>query len=450
MLFSALDATGDPRELRALTGPLGDDRPGARFASSAAESSACPAELNRLLGQGKSGRDDLRGDPGRLHSGHNGRGRSRFTRARRSLCVCPDALRAVHGLQVGWFSLFSIIAAAAANANLFVVYLAGVFPEAGRGLLRVLFLSLLIGVPALVNYFGARHGAGLSSALIVAKTLPLVLLIVLGVALFGHHFQAIHLSQITAPGPRPWLTSLLLLVFAYGGFEYAIIPGGEVKDPKRTMPFALGASLLVVMVIYTLIQFVTVATIGTSTSDRPVAEVALVLLGPAGAIFIAIAVMISTSGHVSSVMLHAPRLAYSLSAQGEFPSFLARLHPRFHTPTTAIVWYAGLVWVLAVTGGFYVALVLSTASAVVMYVGVCASMIKLRRTRPEADAMRVPFGVPVAIFGIVVSIALLSQLNRTEALLMIVTALIAIANWWLVRGRPLQTQVALAEPPVQG
>ncbi len=149
-------------------------------------------------------------------------------------------------------------------------------------------------------------------------------------------------------------------------------------------------------------------------------------------------------------MLHAPRLAYSLSAQGEFPAFLARLHPRFHTPTTAIVWYAGLVWVLAVTGGFYVALVLSTASAVVVYVSVCASMIRLRRTHPHADAMRVPFGVPVSIFAIVVSIALLSQLNRTEALLMIVTALIAVGNWWLIRQRPSQAGVVLAEPPIQG
>lgn len=409
-----------------------------------------PGELNRLLGRASPAAMIFAVIPVSCIMAVMAEVASQFTEPGGAYLYARTVFGRFIGLQVGWFSLFSIIAAAAAaNANLFVVYLAGVFPEAGRGLLRVLFLSLLIGVPALVNYFGARHGAGLSSALIVAKTLPLILLIVLGVALFGHHFQAIHLSEITTPGPRPWLTALLLLVFAYGGFEYAIIPGGEVKDPKRTMPFALGASLMVVMVIYTLIQFVTVATIGTSTSDRPVAEVAAVLLGPGGAIFIATAVMISTSGHVSSVMLHAPRLAYSLSAQREFPGFLARLHPRFHTPTTAIVWYAGLVWVLAVTGGFYVALVLSTASSVVMYVSVCASMIRLRQMRPRADAMRVPFGVPISIFGIVVSIALLSQLNRTEALLMIVTALIAIANWWLVRGRPPQAEVALAEPPMR-
>jgi basic amino acid/polyamine antiporter, APA family len=342
------------------------------------------------------------------------------------------------GLQVGWFCLLSIIASAAANANLFVVYLAGVFPGAGRGLARVLLLAALVGIPAAVNHFGARRGAGLSSVLVVAKILPLLLLILLGAMRFGHQFQPIHISEITAPGWRPWLSALLLLVFAYKGFEFALIPGGEVKDPKRTIPFALATGLLGAMVIYTLIQFVTVATIGTSTSARPVADTALVLMGPVGAIFIAFAVMISTSGHVASLMLQAPRLAYSLSAQGEFPAFFSRLHLRFHTPTVAIACYGGLVWLLAVTGGFYIALVLATASAMVMYSAVCAALIRLRRTRPHANALRVPFGPALSIVGIVTSVALMTQLRRSEALFMGVTALIATVNWWLARGGAAQ------------
>jgi amino acid transporter len=345
------------------------------------------------------------------------------------------------GLQVGWFSLLSIIAAAAANANIFVVYLAGLFPGAGHGVLRVAVVSAFVGVPATVNYFGARRGAGLSSLLVVAKVLPLAVLIVLGLARFGHQLPAIHMAEIAAPGLRQWLTALLLLVFAYGGFEYAVIPTGEVKDPRRTIPFALGASLVAAAVVYTLIQLVTVATIGTSTSARPVADTALVLLGPVGAIFVAVAVMISTTGHVSSVMLHAPRLAYSLSAQGEFPAFLGRLHLRFHTPSVAIVWYAGLVWLLAVSGGFYLALVLSVASSVFMYGATCAALIQLRRKQPQANALRVPFGPAISVIGIVISLALLTQLQPIEILLMSVTAAIATANWWFTKGRGVSLQV---------
>src|SRR5580704_12891050 len=62
------------------------------------------------------------------------------------------------GLQVGWFALLSTIAAVAANANIFVVYLAGFFPSAGHGALRVLILSAFLGFPATVNYLGARRG----------------------------------------------------------------------------------------------------------------------------------------------------------------------------------------------------------------------------------------------------------------------------------------------------
>jgi APA family basic amino acid/polyamine antiporter len=339
------------------------------------------------------------------------------------------------GLQVGWFSLLSTVAAAAANANIFVVYLAGFFPGAGHGIPRVIILSAFLGVPAIVNYLGARRGAGLSSVFVIAKILPLAVLIVAGLARFRHQLPVVSISEISMPGIRSWLTALLLLVFAYGGFEAAMIPAGEVKDPRRTLPFAMGTSLLAAAVVYTLLQFVTVATIGASITARPLAETAGALLGTAGAALIGIAVMISTSGHVSSVMLHAPRLAYSLAARGEFPAFLAKLHPRFHTPAAALACYAGLVWLLAVTGGFYIAVMLATASKVIMYCATCAALIPLRLRQPEANALRIPFGPAVSVAGVAISVALLTQLRAIEIALVSGTAVLAAANWWFARGQ---------------
>lgn len=337
------------------------------------------------------------------------------------------------GLQVGWFSLLSTIAAVAANANIFVVYLAGFFPAAGHGFPRVMILTAFLAVPATVNYLGARQGAGMSSVFVIAKILPLALLIVVGLARFRHQLPVVTLSEISAPGLRPWLTALLLLVFAYGGFEAAMIPAGEVKDPRRTLPFAMGTSLLAAAVVYTLLQFVTVATIGASTTARPLAATAGILLGTAGAAVIGIAVMISTTGHVSSVMLHAPRLAYSLAESGEFPRFLATLHPRFRTPTAALGCYAALVWLLAVTGGFYIAVMLATAAKVIMYCATCAALIPLRRRQPGADALRIPFGPAVSLVGVAISLALLTQLRGTQILLMFATALVAATNWWFAK-----------------
>lgn len=277
----------------------------------------------------------------------------------------------------------------------------------------------------------------------MAKLLPLSTLILLGLARFGRHVQFIHLSEISTPGWGPWLSALLLLVFAYDGFQNAIIPGGEVKDPRRTVPFSLAAGLLVSMGVYTLLQFVVVATIGISTSGRSVADTARVLLGPAGGTLAAIAVMISTGGNISGAILNAPRLAFSLAAHGEFPTFLARLHPRFHTPALAIVCYAALVWLLAVSGGFFWLLALTAASAMVTYISICAALIQLRHRQPQADALRVPFGPVLSVIGITISIVLIARLQLSQALLMGVTTVIASANWWLVKRRTALSKAAI-------
>jgi amino acid transporter len=338
------------------------------------------------------------------------------------------------GLQIGWFSLLSSIAAGATIANLFVVYLGGEVPRAGHGVTRAMVLLAFVGIPAAVNYVGVSKGAILSSLLVVSKILPLVMIIGLGLARFSQRLELIHRTEIVAPGWGNWLNALLLLMFAYQGFEYAIIAGGEVKDPRRTLPFSLGLGLLVVISIYTLLQFVTVATIGTSSSARSVAETASKLIGPVGGVLTTVAVLMSTGGANSSLMLDAPRLMFSLGAEGEFPPALAKLHERFHTPTTAIVCFAALVWLLAVSGGFFWLLAVTAAASMVMYISICAALIQLRRRQPEADALRVPFGPVLSVIGIVISVLLIARLQLTQALLMGVTVLIAAGNYWLAPG----------------
>jgi basic amino acid/polyamine antiporter, APA family len=337
------------------------------------------------------------------------------------------------GIQVGWFYALSFLAAGAACANLFVMYLAGFWPAAAHGLTRALMLTLLIGILTGANCVGVKIGAEVSGALAVAKLLPLGLLIVLGVWRFGHHVQIIHAREIAAPGWRAWGTALLLLLFAYAGYEDSLVPVGEVKNPRRTIPFALFAGMFVAMGVYTLLQFVTVATIGTQATDQPLADTAALLMGRGGADLVAVAVMLSTYGYLSAGILSAPRLPYSFAAHGDAPAFLAKLHPRFETPATGILLIGSVIWLLAVTGTFLWAVELSAGSMVVYDAVVCAALPRLRKTRPEADAFRVPFGFVVPATGICIAVVMLTQLARTEILLMGVTALIATANWWWAR-----------------
>jgi amino acid transporter len=358
---------------------------------------------------------------------------SQFSEPGGSYLYVRTAFGRFAGLQIGWFWLLSILGGGAASANLFVTYLAGMFPQAGHGWARAAVLTGLIAIPVAANYRGVRAGTHVSSALTVAKLAPLGVLIAMGMWRFGHAAQMIHpiyRAEITAPGWRPWAAALLLVSFAYQGFEDAVVPAGEMKNPRRTIPFAIFTGLIVCMAVYTLLQFVTVATIGALSTERPLGKVAAVLLGPGGSTFIAVAVMLSTYGYISAAILNAPRLASGFAENGDGPVWLGRLHPRFRTPGLAIFVFAALLWALALTGTFLWALAIAVGASTIYYGGVCASLIRLRRMRPNADALRIPLGPVWAVVGVGFLLVLLAQMDWREALLMLVTAGIAAANWW--------------------
>ncbi len=350
------------------------------------------------------------------------------------------------GMQVGWFHLLSDIGAVAASANLFVNYLTTFLPWGLNIWERDSVMAILIAIPAVANYLGVRSGANLSNLMTVAKLSPLALLILFGVARFTQHPQMIHSSEIAGPGLSTWLRAMVFLLFTFAGWESALIPTGEIREPRRTIPFGLGAGLLACSLIYALLQFIVVATIGVNATDRPLADTASVLLGGSGAAFVSIAVMISTYGWLSGALLYVPRLAYSLAAQGDFPARLSRLHPRFHTPAAAILFSALTGWTLAISGTFLWVVSLSAGSTMVYYAGTCASLIRLRKLRPSADALRVSFGPVLSILGVAISLALMTGLKRREVLLMCITALIAAANWLWARRRHAPSESEMHAP----
>ncbi len=358
---------------------------------------------------------------------------SQFSDAGGAYLYVRTAFGRFAGLQVGWFWLLAIVAGGAASANLFVAYLGELLPEVEHGWVRIAVLTAIVAVPAAANYVGVRAGTFQSNVTAIAKLAPLALLIALGVASFSRHARTISVSEITAPGWSPWLAALLLLLFSYGGYEDAMVPVGEVKQPRSTVPFGLIAGLVICAAVYTLLQFVTVATVGLHTSARPIADVATALMGPAGASFVAIAVMVSTYGWVAGGMLNAPRFPYALATHGDCPTALGALHRRYNTPAVGVVLYAMLVWLLAATGTFLWVAQLSAGSMMVVYAGVCLALIRLRRLRPRVDALRVPAGRVVALVGAAIAIGLLTQLELRQVVLMSVTALIATANWLWAR-----------------
>src|SRR5215472_1594713 len=244
------------------------------------------------------------------------------------------------GMQIGWVELLDVTAGLAALTTLFVAYLSVFLPRPMNVLERGSLIAVVIAIPAMVNYRGVRSGGRLSNLTTLAKLAPLALLILAGLARFAHQPQHIHLSDITSPGLSNWARAMVFLLFAFGGWEDALVPTGEINEPRRSIPFGLGTGLFTTAVIYMLLQFITVATIGTKPTDAPLQETAAVLIGSRGAAFVNIAALVSIYGWISAAMLYAPRLAYSLAAQGDFPAAFRKMHTRFHTPAFAILFYA--------------------------------------------------------------------------------------------------------------
>jgi amino acid transporter len=211
----------------------------------------------------------------------------------------------------------------------------------------------------------------------------------------------------------------------------------EAKNPRRDAPFALFTGLAVVTLVYMLIHVVTMWSVpDLAGRTRPLAEAARVIIGPAGAAFIAIGAMLSTYGHLSAQLVSSPRLTYALAQRGDFPGVLAAVHPRFRTPYVSILLWTVLVLSLAIYGNFIWNAILSAAGRLFTYSIGCAALLQLRRRSPQADAFRLPAGPVFAFLGMAFCVILILRMNADHAKIIVVLATVAALNWWAVRKKP--------------
>ena len=340
------------------------------------------------------------------------------------------------GLETGWLLWLVRLTAPAANANLFVNYLAEFWPSAKDPLPRTVVLTLLLGLLALINYRGVRAGMQVSNLFTIAKLLPLLIVIVGGVV----YATAGHEAVFTAKPPtevKLWLQGLLLFIFAYGGFEGALVVMAEAQNPKRDAPFALFTALTVCVLVYTLVQWVVVHVLPDPVhSDRPLADAARLFMGGGGAALISFGALISTYGYLSANSLVVPRITFAFAEEGDFPRIFAAVHRRFHTPHFSILFFAVLVWLFALLGNFSWNVTLSAVARLFFYAFGCAALPVLRRKQPGGGAwFRLPGAIVFVALGILVSIVLATRIDMSGSLILGATMFVAFINWLLVRKR---------------
>jgi basic amino acid/polyamine antiporter, APA family len=263
-------------------------------------------------------------------------------------------------------------------------YTAYFSPALNHGAGRAAGAVCIVGTLTLVHFLGIRRAVLLGNIVTIGKLLPLLLFVAFGLA----HLDFARFSTAAAPPNAHFAQAVLLLGFAFVGWESAVVTAGETQNPQRDLPFALIAGLSIVALLYLLIQVVCIGTLpGLSTSERPVVDAAATFLGPAGAALITVGAMISMVGTLNVTMLTVSRLPYAMALAGQLPQVLCTVHPRHRTPHVAVLLSGMLVLALTLSSSFVYLLTVSTISRLMVFAVTCAALPKLRKT-PAVPAAR--------------------------------------------------------------
>ena len=329
---------------------------------------------------------------------------SRFERTGGPYLYAHEAFGPVVGFQVGWLVWLTRVTAFAALCNLLLQYLAHFWPAATSPGWR---LGLVLAVTATivwVNIRGVRPAAIVANVFTIGKLVPLVLFVVVGL----WFVEPARLVPQETPSLLDFSAGMLLLVFAFTGFETATVPAGEVREPRRSLPFAILVALAVIVPVYVGVQFVSVGTLpGLADSSRPLADAAQAFAGNFGAAVIVVGALISISGTLNGLVLAAPRLLFAMARDGQLPAVFAHTHARHRTPDVAIAVTGVAMAVLTLSGSFLSALTISTLTRLLAYAATCAAVPVLRR---RADAPPAWFRAPGGLGTVVVAMAVIAWL----------------------------------------
>jgi amino acid transporter len=343
---------------------------------------------------------------------------SRFDTTGGPYLYAREAFGSLTGFEVGWLQWLARITAFAANINLLVGYLGFFWPAAGAEPWRTLIITVMVIALTTINIVGVRNATVFGNFFTIGKLIPLILFIAVGLFFVNTgNFSFAEQTGGAQLGYTTFSTSVLLLIYAFTGFEMAVIPAGEVQNPQRNIPFALLTAIGIIAALYILIQFVSIGTLpDLANSTRPLADASNNFMGTTGAIIISAGAMISITGNLSLLILAGSRIPFAMAEQKQLPRFLSSVHGRFRTPHFAIMLTAAIMLALALSGTFIYALTISAIARLLTYAATCAALPKLRLMHDVPPArFKVPAGIFVSVAALALAGWLLSNSTGSEA-----------------------------------
>ncbi len=321
------------------------------------------------------------------------------------------------GFEVGWMTCAVAVISWAALANGFTQVLGHFVPAVAEGVVQKATAVGLMTALMAINLLGAKLGAAVSTAFSIAKLVPIALFVAWGLT-------AIEPAQYTPFAPQGWAPlaeTTLLLLYAFVGFETLVVPAGEMANPQRSVPIALGLVMAIVSVTYLAVLGVSFGTLAEIAGHaNPVAAASAQLMGPVGATLIAGGIAVSVLGTNAGAALVSPRRFYALAERGDLPRYFAHVDPRSGAPIRAIVLTWALAAGLALTGSFKELAVLGVMARFCQYIPTCLAVLVLRRragTAEGGEGFRLPLGpvLPLVTVGLCVWLLANSPTDRLLA-----------------------------------
>ena len=246
--------------------------------------------------------------------------------------------------------------------------------------------AFLFGL-TLVNIFGVKAAGKLNDILTIAKLAPLFLIVVVGLASFLYNPNfLLNYTPIAPLGFDNFGTALVLIFWAYVGFEMGTLPAGEVKDPKATIPKAIITGMVVVTLFYLSTNFVIFGTVNwkdLAKTSTPLIFVGSALLGASGAALMSGGALVSVSGSDESGTLGTSRLSYAMSIDGLFPKAFSRIHPRFKTPFVSLIIQALIAFGLSTYSKLADLISFSVFNLAFSFLLVCLAFMVLKKSREK-------------------------------------------------------------------
>ncbi len=351
------------------------------------------------------------------------------------------------GFIFGWAQLFIIRTSPLAGLALISANYLGYFvvlTPIGHTITALLFIALF----GTLNYIGIQQASFYQKVSTIIKIGGLFVLAVSGLVLAGGGESLMETTAAPTADLGPVgniVAALMLIVFTHTGWDRVGYAAGEMKDPKRVIPLSMFAGIAIIVLLYwsvNLLYYYTLGIEGLRNSTIVASDVATQLMGPLGAALISVLVIISATGSMNGTMMTAPRVYYAMARDGLFFRWLNFVHPKFHTPSRAII--AHCLWaavILIVRGQFETIVAGMVFAILIFYAATTLALFKFRQDeKPAEDVYKMPFYpvLPLVYLLGILSLIILRAFFEWEKSLVDLTFIatgIPFAVYWVARSR---------------